>query len=226
MPTNQYTRKSIQHIVMDMTGAYTELCHLGRQAGTDKSPYNTCIGKHKHPYTAIYDMILSPLRHKSIHFAEIGIAYGDSAAMWFNYFSNPAKLYFFDYKDEPIQCMKNMNLSPEPYLGLMDVSIDGDITRGLKTAIGDELFDIILDDSSHVFEDQIRIIREAWPFIKPGGMLIVEDINRSWAENDFEKAIRDILRECSLAYFVVCNHEERFSPGYNNDKILVLVKSG
>jgi hypothetical protein len=55
--------------------------------------------------------------------------------------------------------------------------------------------------------------------------MIVEDVYRRIPESDFEQHLDEILKECSNAYFVVCNHEERYSPGWNNDKILVLVKS-
>jgi hypothetical protein len=55
--------------------------------------------------------------------------------------------------------------------------------------------------------------------------MIVEDVYRSIPEADFERDLESVLPECAEAYFVVCNHEERYSPGWNNDKILVLVKA-
>jgi hypothetical protein len=38
-------------------------------------------------------------------------------------------------------------------------------------------FDIILDDSDHVFESHIKIVRTLTKFLKPGGMLIIEDVS-------------------------------------------------
>jgi cephalosporin hydroxylase len=103
----------------------------------------------------------------------------------------------------------------------MDVSKDGDVSR----ALGDTIYDVILDDSSHEYDHQIRIIKEALPSVKSGGYMIVEDVFRNIPESDFVRDLQDVLPACSEAYFVVCNHEERYSPGWNNDKILVLVKS-
>ena len=204
-----------------MTGAYTELCHIGKLCQTDKTPYGD-THKHRHPYTGFYSMLLAPLRNKPIRFAEIGIAAGNSVLLWYNYFPN-ANLYFFDRCPLSIKAVEDMKFPKPPYLGIMDVAADGDVSRALNEASGEQ-YDVILDDSSHTFEHQIRIIKEAWPLLKSGGYILVEDIFRSRAESDYEKELDEILDECTEAYFVVCNHEERFSPGWNNDKILVLCK--
>ena len=220
-----YSRRRIQHLVIDSTGAYTELCDLGKLCRTDKSPYgDKSLPIHRHPYTAVYSMLFAPLKNKEIQFAEIGVAGGGSVAMWWNYFRDAKRLCFFDRDENFLQNVRNMRFPVEPYLGIMDVLKEGDIARALKEPGG--LYDVVLDDSTHTFEDQIRIVKEAWPLIKPGGYMIVEDVFRSESEERYETELRDILPECALAYFVVCNHEERYSPGWNNDKLLVLVKNG
>ena len=262
-----FKRKLLQHLVIDSTGAYTELCELGKLCVTDKSPYVEHPDAHRHPYTAIYSMLFGPLKNKEIRFAEIGVASGSSVVMWWNYFTK-GQIYAFDRDKNFLKNVESMNF-PErkPTLGLIDVRVDGDTTRAFSTVkyqsidphgtvgvntsndtwpselvlnsdpLGSQslvlsgdisnshLFDVILDDSSHDYVDQIRIVKEAWPFVKSGGYMIVEDVYRRIAEGDFERDLDDILKECANAYFVVCNHEERYSPGWNNDKILVLVKS-
>tara|TARA_B110000261_G_C13095633_1_gene361728 strand:- start:653 stop:874 length:222 start_codon:yes stop_codon:yes gene_type:complete len=37
-------------------------------------------------------------------------------------------------------------------------------------------FDIIIDDATHKFNEQIRVINQAWKYLKPNGYLIIEDI--------------------------------------------------
>ena len=218
----QYSRKRIQHVVLDTTGAYTEMCHIGKLCQTDKTPYGD-THKHRHPYTGFYSMLFAPLKNKPIQFAEIGIAGANSVMLWYNYFTAPERLCFFDRCPISIKRVEDMNFPRPPYTGIMDVSVDGDIKRALNGVGG--IFDVILDDSSHDFDHQIRIIKEAWPFVKSGGYVIVEDIFRNRAEADYEKELDEILEDCAEAYFVVCNHEERFSPGWNNDKVLVFVKN-
>lgn len=209
----------ISRVVIDSTDATTELCSLGKVCGTDKSPYNTA--RHRHPYTAVYSMILAPLKNKPVRFAEIGVAAGSSAMLWDLYFTNPAaEIRMFDRDESFLENARNMTCGRCSY-ALMDVGVDGDVARGL----GAGEYDVIIDDSSHEHGHQIRIIKEAWPLLKSGGTLIVEDIFRSTAENEYSDAIPEILTQCSAAYFVVCEHAARWSPGWDNDKLLVLVKA-
>lgn len=220
---SMYAKKTLQHVVIDTTGTYTELCELGKLCVTDKSPYVDHEAAHRHPYTGVYAMIFAPLKNKEIHFAEIGVAGGSSVVLWWNYFRK-ASLAFFDRDQNFLDNVTKIGF-PErvPYLGLIDVRVDGDTGRALKET--GFMYDVVLDDSSHDYADQIRIVKESWPYIKPGGYMIVEDIFRRIPESDFERDLAEILPECTNAYFVVCNHEERYSPGWNNDKILVLNKN-
>ena len=217
--------KPVSHIVIDSTNAYTDMCYLGKVCGTDKSPYGESNATmHRHPYTAVYAMLFAPLRNKHIHFAEIGVAGGNSALMWLNYFRN-ANLYFFDRDADFLNNVKQFKIpGRDPYTGLMDVSVDGDVKIALELANKDAQYDVILDDSSHEYEHQIRIIKESFPYIKPGGYMIVEDIYRTASESKYEDDLKDVIAQCALTYFVVCNHEERYSPGWNNDKLFILVK--
>ena len=227
IPIRMYAKKRLQHLVVDSTGTYTELCELGKLCVTDKSPYVEHPDAHRHPYTAVYAALFAPLKNKEIRFAEIGVASGSSVVMWWNYFTK-AQVYAFDRDENFLKNVKAMNFPErDPYLGLIDVRVDGDIKRAFDKASNSscDLFDVILDDSSHDYADQIRIVKESWEFVKPGGYMIVEDVYRRIAESDFEQDLDDILKECANAYFIVCNHEERYSPGWNNDKILVLVKN-
>lgn len=211
----------IPRIVIDSTAVTSELCSLGRAAGTDKSPYNTVA--HRHPYTAVYSMLFAPLKNRALRFAEIGVAGGASAIMWDKYFTNPAAdLRMFD-SDLNFLAHGRGLVGGRFTFAQMDVAKDGDVGRAL--AVGE--YDVIIDDSSHNFEHQIRIIKEAWPHIKSGGMLIVEDVFRATPDEDYTKEIfaAEILEECSAAYFVMCEHAARWSPGWDNDKLLVLVKA-
>ena len=214
-----YARKPIQRIVIDTTGSYTELCEIGKKLGIDKSPYTTRDGAHRHPYTGVYSMIFAPLKNQKIRFAEIGIAGGGSVILWNHYFKQ-ATFRFFDCDENFLETSRSFGF-PNNTFDKMDVSKDGDIAR----ALGDELYDIILDDSSHKIEDQIRIIKEALPLVKSGGYIIIEDVFRNTPEIDYLKELIDVLPSFSQAYFVICNHEERYSPGWNNDKLLVLCKA-
>jgi SAM-dependent methyltransferase len=218
-----YSQKKVQCLSVDSTRCYTDLCNIGRLTNADKSPYGDIkLGMHRHPYTGVYAMLFAPLKNKEIDFVEIGIAGGASVAMWWNYFTQ-ASLYFFDRDTDFVGNVDKIKFpARKPYASLMDVAVDGNITMTLKKT--GKLFDVILDDSSHIYEHQIRIIKEAFEFVKPGGYLIIEDIYRDVDEKKYENDLANIIPLCSNVYFVVCNHDERYSPGWNNDKLFVLVK--
>ena len=69
------------------------------------------------------------------------------------------------------------------------------------------------------------MIRTALPFLKQGGLLIVEDIFREQSEEPLLKAIEDMKDKISFHTFIMCEHQFRFSPGWNNDKMLVIVRA-
>jgi len=211
----------IPRLVIDSSDAKTELCFLGGAIGTDKSPYNTV--KHRHPYTAVYNMLLSPFKNRPLHFAEIGVAAGNSAVLWELYFQNQgARIHMFDRDQNFLDHGKEL-VGDRHTFSIMDVALDGDVARALKESHAGE-YDVILDDSSHEHGHQIRIIKEAFPLLRQGGLLIVEDIFRSTAEEEYTRELGSVLPLCSAAYFVVCEHKYRWSPGWDNDKLLVLVK--
>jgi predicted O-methyltransferase YrrM len=211
----------IPRIVIDSSDAQTELCFLGRAAKTDKSPYNTV--SHRHPYTAVYNMLLSPYKNRAVQFSEIGVAGGCSAILWDMYFTHAdAKIHMFDADKDFLEHGRRL-LGDRCTFSQMDVSIDGDVVRALKASHSGQ-YDVIIDDSSHNHGHQIRIIKEAFPLLKQGGLLIVEDIFRATPEDEYAREIKDILEKCSAYYFVMCEHKDRWSPGWDNDKLLVLVK--
>lgn len=216
----------IQRLVIDSSAAETELCFLGNIAGTDKSPVVSASPRHRHAYTAVYTMLFASLKGRAIHFAEIGVAGGSSALMWNMYFKHPETvLHMFDRDKNFLNGAKELVNSQRMNFSLMDVGVDGDVRRTLSASNPDGLYDVIIDDSSHEHGHQIRIIKEAFPLLKQGGILIVEDIFRATAEEEYTRPLGAIIHECSAAYFVVCEHKDRWSPGWDNDKLLVLVKA-
>lgn len=210
----------IQSITIDSSLSETELCQLGKEFGADKSPYNTVA--HRHPYTAVYSMFLSRFKEKPIRFVEIGIAGGASVRMWSKYFHNPNKsLFFFDCDRNFIEHSKSFRL-PDVHCLEMNVYHEESIVEGLKKIGGD--LDVLLDDSTHGIPEQVKIIKCGLPFVKSGGMIIIEDIFKRHDEKKYAEELNDVLDQFSLAMFITCDHRLRWSPDWDNDKLLILVK--
>lgn len=210
-------------VTIDSTECRTTLCKLCADSGTDKCPYN--LHGHRHPYTAPYSLLLEPLRHKPIKFAEIGVFRGASLRVWRSYFSPDATIYGYDSDVPNLEYIKSMNM-PNMVLDTMDAASSASIKAKFEEATRDGiLFDVILDDASHDPKDQSEVIKTALPFLNPGGLLIIEDIFRERSIELYEQAFRDIQHLVRFHTFIVCDHALRYSPGWNNDKLLIFVKA-
>lgn len=208
----------INSISIDSTNSITDLCLLGVKYPTDKSPYNTDGNLHKHAYTSIYNLLFSNIRYNDLRIGELGILENHSMLSWREFFPN-AKLYGFEWFDSRLDKAIADGI-PNCIYTKMDVTNPSSIEEGLVNAGSN--FDILMDDSTHVFEDQIKFINVAYKHLKPGGFLIVEDIFIDANEEDYANQINHLSSYFSSATFIFANHDLKHSPGWNNDKLLVL----
>jgi predicted O-methyltransferase YrrM len=208
----------IPSMTIDSTNTTSALCELGASCSVDKSPYNQ--HGHRHPYTAVYNMLLGRFRYQPCRFVEIGIAGGNSIVMW-RYYFQLARIFAFDRDLNFIEHLKQIQL-PEVYANEMDVYHEESIRQGFAKVGGD--LDVILDDSTHGLPEQVKIIKVGLEFLKPGGMILIEDVFHRIPNEDYEKALEDIQDQCSVITFIVTEHKDKYSPGWDNDKILLVIK--
>jgi predicted O-methyltransferase YrrM len=209
----------IPTLVIDSTNCLSELCLIGNIFGADKSPFNGA--GHRHPYTPVYSLLLSQYKTRPIRFSEIGIAGGASVLMWNRFFEN-GTFYFFDRDQNFLDHSKGLTGSNSTFI-LMDVVEEESVKSALEKTGGN--LDVILDDSSHNPNDQKRIIHEGLKHLRSGGMIIIEDVERKEPESSYEDILKDIRDEFSFISFIITEHANKYSPGWDNDKLLVLVKN-
>ena len=213
-------KRMLQSITVDSTRTCSDLCEIGAALGVDKSPYNRVA--HRHPYTAVYSLLFARFKTAPVVFCEIGIGTTRSLQLWSHYFESPeATIYGFDCDTALVESVRTMNL-PHVTSAWMDVEKADTISETLRV-IGKPI-DVLIDDSIHNVESQIQIITRAVPFLKSGGILIIEDVSRGTPEETYRAALAPILGNFSYASFVVTEHALRWSPGWDNDKLLVLIK--
>ena len=205
---------------IDTTNTRSKLCELSAFLMNDKGPY--AADGHRHAYTGIYTLFFARFVENPVVIAELGINNCSSMALWYNYFKHPdTKIYGFDINMNHIYHLNS--LEGENIKGLfMDVSKEDSIVNGLSQI--EEKIDILLDDSSHFFEDQIKIIKKGLPFVKSGGLIIIEDIYPDKIDADYEEALKDVLFRFSFATFILPTHINEFCGDHNNSKLLVLIK--
>ena len=210
-------------ITLDSTGCRTTLCDLCAKSGTDKSPF-TRGGGHRHPYTTPYSLFFEPLKNKPIKFAEIGIFRGASIVVWRAFFTR-ARIYGFDIDMNVMQTVKDYNL-PAVYLDYMDATKPDSMESVFQKYVSDgELFDVILDDALHNVEQQKVTIRTCLSKLKQGGLLIIEDIFRNQDHAPYVEVMTEMKDLISFSTFIICDHKDRYSPGWDNDKVLVIVRA-
>lgn len=141
----------------------TELCW---RSHTDKH-------KGEFPHSDLYGVLFSNFQDQAICFLEIGVNKGGSIPVWEEYFPN-ATLLATDIKPD---CL--LRATERTKISLVD-QFDAEA----MTAYADEHgpFDVVIDDGSHYSSHQILTLETLWPYMKPGGLFIIEDTETSYIE--------------------------------------------
>lgn len=156
-----------------MTKSLTEIANDLR---IDKGTLQELQG---HGYTIIYEQLFKPLLDgREVSLMEIGVYDprfpGGSVELWKSYF-------------------------PDLYFVGMDINPDARVLdeRNIHIFIGDQnsktdlvecmyqhgvLFDVIIDDGSHVGEHILTSFSMLFPYVKPGGYYIIEDLHSIYTD--------------------------------------------
>jgi len=128
-----------------------------------------------HNYAVKYDKILSPFRESFLSVLEIGVAQGQSIKMWTDYFPN-ATIHGADISKASEICESYSNRIKFHLLDQRDEA-------QLKNLEQFSPFDLIIDDGNHFWMEQILTFKTLFPYVKSGGIYIVEDTTTSyWKE--------------------------------------------
>lgn len=201
----------------------SDLCVIGAKYGSSKSSLKdnkSNLGNCR-SYTIFYNDFFNKQRNEKLNLAEIGISNGGSLLMWNEYFKN-SKIYGFEINDSLINNFNEKYNNNNILISKIDV---GYITKIVKCFNKiNEQFDIIIDNSTHNVEDQIRLIKNVYKFLKPGGVIVIEDILINYNENDYILKLNNLM-DCFQEYFFITLDHSKNSNTTNN-KLFVLIKNG
>lgn len=125
-----------------------------------------------HNYAVKYDKILS---RELTSVLEIGVAQGQSLRMWTDYFPK-ATIHGADISKASESCVSYSNRIRFHLLDQRD-------RAQLKNMEQFSPFDLIIDDGNHFWMEQILTFETLFPYVKSGGIYIVEDTTTSyWKE--------------------------------------------
>ena len=175
-----------------------------------------------HDYAKFYEEIFNKLKNKKINILEIGSFYGNAAAAIFFYLEN-AKIFsadifpdLFSYKSNRINNF---------YVDSSDeISIQKNIINLKKN------FEIIIEDASHSFKDQIISLFMLFPLINSGGFFITEELDFPDTRDDMnlnkeKPTLRDILLNIKNgndfnSSLITGEQKEYFLKNFDNISIL------
>jgi hypothetical protein len=140
----------------------------------------------RHNYASTYEALLRTrpaFREGRIALLEIGIwdprNPGASARMWRHFLGPKAILYGIDVAPD---CL---SLREECGMRVLIVN-QSDATQLASMSVGMPLFDMVVDDGSHIAHHQRVAVETLWPRVAPGGYYAVEDLHAPQAANKLE----------------------------------------
>lgn len=125
---------------------------------------------------------------------ELGVQWGGSLMLWSEWFPN-AKVVGLDIYEGVIEHYNEMRGTRE--YPNVEIRIQDGYVNPVIAEHPDSFYDYIIDDGPHSLESMKVAIQKWLPKVKPGGKLVIEDIqNHDW----FEKLEKEISPELSTEF--------------------------
>lgn len=124
-----------------------------------------------HSYIPVYEELLAPYRETAKNILEIGLMSGESLRMWTEYFSGD--VHGIDCSIKPINGLADLEqaIADGLKISIGDATSEADIEK----FYGDIMFDVVVDDGSHLLIHQIQSFNILKSKMKPRGVYVIED---------------------------------------------------
>ena len=130
-------------------------------------------------YFDIYHQYFERYQGLAGRFLEIGVQGGGSMQMWRDYFGPDMNIFGMDI-DPKCATLGLEEQDPRLKIVIGDQA-NRSFLRNFAAANGP--FDMVVDDGGHLFDQQIASFEELFPYVRPGGVYLVEDTHTSyWPE--------------------------------------------
>jgi hypothetical protein len=157
--------------------------------------YKTDKHTDHHYIQQLYDDAFLPFKESNLNFLEIGVWNGESMKLWADYFTNAKNIVGIDiFTRTSIQSVRENLSNYKTTLHQLNSSTCSDDEFNKFSELYADGFDIIIDDGSHAFNDQISTYDKFKPLMKKGGIYLIEDMgNESKTTRDaFKQLIPEI----------------------------------
>jgi len=182
------------------------------RAAFDASPYASLKLS---TYFDVYDRLLAPFVGRNVTFVEVGILHGGSLWMWRGFLGPHARIIGVDVNPDAVRWREH---GFEVFIG--DQS-DPAFWQSFFEEVGP--VDVLLDDGGHTFEQQVVTTESALPYVRDGGLVIVEDVISSYmpeflgpSRNSFVAYTKHLMDR------IHARHDFGFSVGEVEDTVLAM----
>jgi Methyltransferase domain len=147
------------------------LSHLANRFGTDKGtkPGDWGIA---HGYAAIYERFLGARRLEPLRLLELGVWKGASLRMWESYLPNAQIIGIDNLSDTGRADFTRADI-------LIGDATDQHFLQDAVRRFAGGKIDIVIDDASHVLDQQVLTLEALFPLLDDGGLYFVEDVSGS-----------------------------------------------
>ena len=163
-------------------------------------------------YLTEYDRFFGSYRDDAIRLLEIGIQNGGSLEVWSDYFPSASKIVGCDINPD---CAKLRYADSRISVVVGDANSDDVESRIANIS---PVFDLIIDDGSHVSGDIVRSFARYFPRLVDGGIFVAEDLHCSYWQS-FQGGL--FHPASSIAFFKrladLVNHEHWGVPTLRKD---------
>lgn len=126
-----------------------------------------------HSYGPVYENILAPYRFTAKNILEIGLFTGARLRIWEEYFKG--NVYGIDCDERPhagMADLRPMILEGTHNIHIFDACNKTEIQKRFKKV----KFDVVIEDASHDVRQQVDLYKAWKPYLAPGAIYIIEDI--------------------------------------------------
>jgi len=127
-----------------------------------------------HNYTQYYDTFFNSWQNRKIKLLEIGVARGASLILWEKFFKR-GKFYGVDKSPRRWRRSLKGHKRIKIFVGNQNDTV---FLKDKVAPAGP--YNIIIDDGSHVPEDQLASFTALWPHIRRGGFYVIEDLHGNY----------------------------------------------
>lgn len=150
------------------------LSKIANKVGTDKGTNY----EDSHGYTEFYEQFFEKYEHPKI--LEIGTYLGRSAKMFEEFYDKDCEIWTCDIIEDTYKYITDVHTAKYLYVN----ESDGESLKKLHEQLKDVKFDIIIDDASHVWQDQFNGLTALHDLLSEDGIYVLEDLHYSRLQGD------------------------------------------